>query len=147
MRRRLSGWRAGAVLVGLLAWWPQDADAQWVPTDISALSGATDGTATAISDNGWVVGNYVTAGGAQHAFVWSGGSGWTEFGTPHAFLWSASTGIVVDLNTLGGTTTAPAEGIFSVTRPSGRQAPAGSIWAHSAARGVPHTASTTPVKS
>src|SRR5947208_2833936 len=124
------GWRYSLLLGALLLGLPLQAAAQtWIPTDISTLGGAANSQAYAASDSGAVVGTYTTAGGNLHAFVWTGGSGWTDPGTlggttavarainragqvagysstgtaTHAFRWTAGGGMV-DIGTLGGTT-------------------------------------------
>ena len=69
-----------SVMVGLLALWPQVAVAQWVPTDIVLGGGAAE-QAVGIGDNGWVTGNYRSASGGKHAFVWAGSGAWVDLGT------------------------------------------------------------------
>src|SRR5690348_12495065 len=98
---------------------PLHAAAQsWVPTDISALGGASNSQSYAASDNCIVVGTYATAGANAHGVVRSGGNGCTDPGTlggntnpkavnraaqvagysstetaTHAFRWTASGGM------------------------------------------------------
>src|SRR4051794_40470158 len=74
-------WCRCGLLVGALWLVPFDAGAQtWVPTDLGTLFPNTS-QATAVNDNGTVVGTYWTGGqqlDGMHGFVWTAGSGWTD---------------------------------------------------------------------